>query len=269
MDDLRDPYSAAAILRAAPLNGYAAIHPSELRWNRFRTLEGLMRTRWALLGVLAATLFIGAVGCIGDDAPGPGYLPYITDSGSDATTSGGGQDAAADSAADAATGTDSASADAGSDASDAGTGSETSSDAASSASFTPDGGLGAYFTISGASPLSGTYNFVNGASGSCGGTGVVVFSAAASGGQITLEVVGVVLDAGESAMTPRVKIILQLGTVDDGTYPAGQGNCSLTDESGVWPVAIDARFECTGLIGIGSGQSFGVSGYIDCPPLTP
>jgi hypothetical protein len=67
-------------------------------------------------------------------------------------------------------------------------------------------------------------------------------------------------------MSPTVKVALQYGTVDDGTYPAaGHGSCSATDESGQWPVAVTIQFACSGLIGIGSGKPFALSGEIQCP----
>jgi len=151
--------------------------------------------------------------------------------------------------------------DSGAEASDAFTGVEPS----------PDAGPGGYVMITGttgSTPLAGTYTFLLATGGSvgCGGTGVVEFTAAAMTGEITVQVIGVALAAGQTATTPKAKIVLQLGTLDDGTYPtAGQGTCSVTDQSGNWPTQVDSIFECTSLIGVGSGQRFNVSGYLNCP----
>lgn len=129
----------------------------------------------------------------------------------------------------------------------------------------PDGSAGASVTIAGSSPLSGTYELAEGAA--CGGTGTVFFSGMSNAGTITISVIGVVLDAGATATTPKARVALQFGTVDDGTYPSsGAGTCSVTYESGSWPTRVDAQFECTGLVGIGSGKSFALSGYVDCQP---
>ncbi|MCL2450891.1 MAG: hypothetical protein FWD17_18260 [Polyangiaceae bacterium] len=54
--------------------------------------------------------------------------------------------------------------------------------------------------------------------------------------------------------------------MDDGSYPAdSHGTCAVVDESGQWPVSVNIQFACSGLVGIGSGASFGASGYINCP----
>jgi hypothetical protein len=127
----------------------------------------------------------------------------------------------------------------------------------------PDGSAGGSVAIAGSSPLSGTYVLTEGAG--CGGTGTVTFSASASAGTITASVVGVVLDAGATATTPKATVTLKFGTVDDGTYPSGgAGTCSVTYESGAWPTHVNAQFACTGLVGIGSGKPFALSGYVDC-----
>jgi hypothetical protein len=129
----------------------------------------------------------------------------------------------------------------------------------------PDGSAGGSIAIAGSSPLSGTYLLTGGTG--CGGTGTVTFSASASAGMITASVVGVVLDAGATATTPKATVTLRFGTVDDGTYPnGGVGTCTVTYESGSWPTMVNAQFACSGLVGIGSGKAFGLSGYVDCAP---
>jgi hypothetical protein len=123
---------------------------------------------------------------------------------------------------------------------------------------------GTYLTVTGSSPLAGTYP-VSDQNSSCGGNGVFSITNTCTAGDVTVEIIGVVLDAGETVMSPKVRVVPQFGTVDDGTYPVGvQGSCTVTDESGQWP-QIDARFVCTGLVGIGSGQPFALSGDVRCP----
>jgi hypothetical protein len=129
-----------------------------------------------------------------------------------------------------------------------------------------DGAAGAYFTITGSAPLSGAYALNSFGSFCAASGGSHEFGAVGSTGTIDVNYVGGVLDAGQTATSPSVTLKLTFGSVDDGTYPApGRGTCSIFDESGQWPLGVNIQFACNGLIGIGSGDSFGASGYINCP----
>jgi hypothetical protein len=123
-------------------------------------------------------------------------------------------------------------------------------------------GVGAYFTVIGSS-MNGTYLLADGAS--CGGLFVCDLSAAAATtGKLTIETTGFDLAPGVTVTTPNVTFKVQVGASDDGTYPAGgKGTCSIDILSGAW-ASVRTQFTCSDLVGIGSGEPFSMSGYMNC-----